>query len=213
MLGCPLILSVGTTTTKAIPARFSRRSPLPEDPIRLYLREIGKIYLLTANDEKHLARQIEEGNHLRAIEDAYFVTYNRPPSAARVVVSLLEQWTGLLLVYDAAKSFLDDYDKLTSKVAPVYDTNGVEIPVPAPRWRVAGMPKLKHMKSSEVLTDSQYRGLIDAEMDQNFRSYVAAKLKKTEEEAQYPDRPALDRDPYHHPRPRRPDGRRGGERG
>src|ERR1035437_4498708 len=104
-----------------------------EDPVRMYLREIGKVYLLTANDEKHLSRQLEEGDHLRAIEEAYVTAYNPPPSAARVGVSLLEQWTGLLPVYKAAKSFLDDYDKLTSKVVPVYDENGVEIPVRAPR--------------------------------------------------------------------------------
>ena len=164
-------------------ALLTAESESIEDPVRMYLREIGKVYLLTAADEKHLSRQLEEGDHLRAIEEAYVAAYNHPPSAARVAVSLLEQWTGLLPVYKAAKSFLDDYDKLISKAAPVYDENGVEIPVPAPRWRVAGTPKLKHLKSSEVLADSQYRGLLDAEMDQNFRPYVAAKLKKTEQEA------------------------------
>jgi RNA polymerase primary sigma factor len=154
-----------------------------DDPVRMYLREIGKVYLLTADDEKHLARQMEEGNHLRAIEEGYVAAYGHPPSAARVAVSLLEQWTGLLPVYKAAKSFLDEYDKLTSKIAPVLDENGVEIPVRPPRWRQSGTPKLKNLKFSEVLADSQYRGLVDAEMDPNFKPYVAAKLKRTEEEA------------------------------
>jgi len=154
-----------------------------DDPVRMYLREIGKVYLLTADDEKHLARQMEEGNHLRAIEEAYVAAYGHPPSTARVAVSLLEQWTGLFPVFKAAKAFLDDYDKLTAKTAPVYDENGVEIPQRAPRWRQANTPKLKNLKLSEILADSQYRGLIDAEMDPHFKPYVAAKLKKTEEEA------------------------------
>ena len=42
-----------------------------DDPVRMYLREIGKVYLLTADDEKHLARQMEEGLHLEAIEQEY----------------------------------------------------------------------------------------------------------------------------------------------
>src|SRR5687768_16998715 len=46
-----------------------------DDPVRMYLREIGKVYLLTADDEKHLARQMEEGNHLRAIEERYVAAY------------------------------------------------------------------------------------------------------------------------------------------
>jgi len=38
-----------------------------DDPVRMYLREIGKVFLLSAADEKHLARQMEEGQHIEAI--------------------------------------------------------------------------------------------------------------------------------------------------
>lgn len=57
-----------------------------DDPVRMYLREIGKVYLLTADDEKHLARQMEEGLHIQAIEEAYVAAYGHPPSAARIAV-------------------------------------------------------------------------------------------------------------------------------
>ena len=67
-----------------------------DDPVRMYLREIGKVYLLTADDEKHLARQMEEGLHIEAIEQEYVTNYGHPPSAARVAVRLLEQWGALL---------------------------------------------------------------------------------------------------------------------
>src|SRR3954447_19196628 len=32
-----------------------------DDPVRMYLREISKVFLLSAADEKRLARQMEEG--------------------------------------------------------------------------------------------------------------------------------------------------------
>jgi RNA polymerase primary sigma factor len=151
-----------------------------DDPVRMYLREIGKVYLLTADDEKHLARQMEEGIHLRQIEEAYVASYGHPPSAARVAVSLLEQWTGVLTVYKSAKSFIDEYEKVVAKKAPTYDENGVEIPVRAPRWRDQAAPKVKPLGFSETLGDPQYRGLVDGEMDLDFRKYANAKLKRQE---------------------------------
>jgi RNA polymerase primary sigma factor len=152
-----------------------------DDPVRMYLREIGKVYLLTADDEKHLARQMEEGLHLEAIEEAYVSTYGHPPSAARVAVSLLEQWEGLLPVYKQAKAFLDDYEKIVASLPEKLDENGVSLRR-VPRWRTADSRKLKSVKYSEVIGDSQFRGLVDGEMDQDFRTWGSGKLKITEEE-------------------------------
>src|SRR3970040_506973 len=153
-----------------------------DDPVRMYLREIGKVYLLTADDEKHLARQMEEGNHLRSIEEAYVATFGHPPSAARVAVSLLEPWGGLLPIYQQAQTFIDDYDKLAAKLAPQVDENGNPVPARTPRWRNPEGPKLKNMSFSQTICDSQFRGLIDGEMDLNFRAHAVTRLKKEEEE-------------------------------
>ena len=151
-----------------------------DDPVRMYLREIGKVYLLTADDEKHLARQMEEGLHIRAIEEAYVAAYGHPPSAARVAVSLLEQWTGVLPNHKAAKGFIDEYEKVVAKKAPVYDENGQEIPPRVPRWRDQAAPKLKNLGFSEAIGDTQYRGLIDGEMNLDYRKYANAKMKRQE---------------------------------
>ncbi len=155
-----------------------------DDPVRMYLREIGKVYLLTADDEKHLARQMEEGNHLREIEETYVAAYGHPPSAARVAVELLDQWGELLPVYKAARMFIDDYEKLTSRIAPQLDENGNEIPIRVPRWRDPSGPKLKGLGFADTLANPQFRGLIDGEMDLNFREYCTSKIKpqRTEEE-------------------------------
>ena len=156
-------------------------SEMPDDPVRMYLREIGKIFLLTADDEKRLARQVEERNHVGAIEEAYFAAFGHQPSEARVTISLLEQWAGLFPVFKAAKSFIDDYERIAARFVPVLDEAGVVIPVRPPRWRTPDAPKLKNMKLSEVIANGQFRGLIDGEMDLNFRQYAAGKLKASEE--------------------------------
>jgi RNA polymerase primary sigma factor len=148
-----------------------------DDPVRMYLREIGKVYLLTAEDEKHLARQMEEGNHLRAIEEAYVAAYGHPPSAARVAVSLLEQWGRLLPVYKAAKSYIDDYEKIQAKQPQPEDGQPR-----APRWRDPSARKLKNAGLAETIADSQFRGLIDGELDAGFAAYAAGKIKRSDEE-------------------------------
>ena len=40
-----------------------------DDPVRMYLREIGRVDLLTSADERRLARELEGLNHLTALEE------------------------------------------------------------------------------------------------------------------------------------------------
>jgi RNA polymerase primary sigma factor len=122
-----------------------------DDPVRMYLREIGKVYLLTADDEKHLARQMEEGNHLKHIKESYVQAYGHPPSAARVAVTLLEQWAALLPVYKAAKTFIDDYEKLAARRPLAEDDDGSD---KTPKWRNPDAPRLKNQSLSEVIANS-----------------------------------------------------------
>src|SRR5438876_604017 len=44
-----------------------------DDPVRMYLREIGRVYLLTAADEKRLARQMEESKYLKLLDNQWNV--------------------------------------------------------------------------------------------------------------------------------------------
>lgn len=64
-----------------------------DDPVRMYLREIGKVSLLTADKEKDLASKIEKGKYLKKIrEESYFQKYDRPLSSwVDVVVFLLDR--------------------------------------------------------------------------------------------------------------------------
>ncbi len=60
-----------------------------DDPVRMYLREIGKVRLLTAADEKILARLMEEGDRIQRIENAFFETTGRRARGVDVLTGLL----------------------------------------------------------------------------------------------------------------------------
>ena len=62
-----------------------------DDPVRMYLREIGKVYLLSGADEKRLARQMEEGKHIQAIEQEWVDERGEPPMGAQILFTLLDQ--------------------------------------------------------------------------------------------------------------------------
>ena len=62
-----------------------------DDPVRMYLREIGKVYLLSAQDEKRLARQMEEGKHIQRIEKRWLDQHGRPAAGAEVMLTLLDE--------------------------------------------------------------------------------------------------------------------------
>lgn len=53
-----------------------------DDPVRVYLHEIGKVHLLTAQDERNLAKKIEVAKRLREIRHDYLRKHgesHRPP--------------------------------------------------------------------------------------------------------------------------------------
>jgi RNA polymerase primary sigma factor len=62
-----------------------------DDPVRMYLREIGRVSLLTAQDERVLARKMEATRHLRKLEKIFQEANNRQPDAWEIVVMMLQQ--------------------------------------------------------------------------------------------------------------------------
>jgi RNA polymerase primary sigma factor len=61
-----------------------------DDSVRLYLREIGRVRLLTAADERRLGRQIEEGRYLELLERSRNEALSGPLHD-RLMVILTEQ--------------------------------------------------------------------------------------------------------------------------
>jgi RNA polymerase primary sigma factor len=62
-----------------------------DDPVRMYLREIGRVSLLKAADERHLARQMEASKHIERLEEELTSPEGRPPRAWQVVNQLLSR--------------------------------------------------------------------------------------------------------------------------
>jgi len=64
---------------------------ITDDPIRIYLHEIGRVHLLTAENEKALARKTELGKRIRELRQQYTKRYGRAPSAAEIVLTILKE--------------------------------------------------------------------------------------------------------------------------
>jgi RNA polymerase primary sigma factor len=60
-----------------------------KDPVKIYLEEIGRISLLSAEDEIYLARQIEAGRYIGNLIKDWSNQYGQDPTAAEVIWCLL----------------------------------------------------------------------------------------------------------------------------
>ncbi len=62
-----------------------------DDPVHMYLHEIGKVRLLTADEEKALARKMEKGKHINEIKQDYIQKYGRVLSATEIILTILKE--------------------------------------------------------------------------------------------------------------------------
>ena len=63
-----------------------------DDPVRMYLREIGRVRLLTSKDERVLARKLEGQKHLAALEKELTEQEGRPPRPWECTAALLRRF-------------------------------------------------------------------------------------------------------------------------
>ena len=71
------------------PTEEMEGSELIDDPVRMYLREIGRVTLLKAADERRLAQQLHSGKHVDKLEKELLDATERPVQAADAVRKLL----------------------------------------------------------------------------------------------------------------------------
>jgi len=64
---------------------------ITDDPVRIYLHEIGRVRLLTAENEKALAKNVELGKCIIEIRQQHTKRFGRAPSAAEVVLTILKE--------------------------------------------------------------------------------------------------------------------------
>src|SRR5829696_8706432 len=98
----------------------------------MYLREIGKVFLLSADDEKRLARQMEEGKHVERLEHAFLTLTGRRPDAAEIARMLFEELHELAPVLHIAHA----YNQVKKVAEPLIRERYDPIPAEARKpWR------------------------------------------------------------------------------
>lgn len=65
-------------------------SEMIDDPVRMYLREIGRVSLLKAAEERVLARSMEGAKHIEQLREELTSPEGRPPRAWHIVLQLLK---------------------------------------------------------------------------------------------------------------------------
>jgi RNA polymerase primary sigma factor len=73
-----------------LPAEEIAEQDITDDPVRIYLHEIGRVHLLTAQDEKSLAKHMEEGKYVNIIKQEYTRKNGRQPSATDILLAILQ---------------------------------------------------------------------------------------------------------------------------
>jgi len=74
-----------------VPLQSATEQEVADDPVRTYLHEIGRVYLLTAAEEKQLAKKMKQGKHLADIKEAWDKEYGRQPSGSDIVITMLRE--------------------------------------------------------------------------------------------------------------------------
>ncbi|HJX12470.1 MAG TPA: RNA polymerase sigma factor RpoD [Dehalococcoidales bacterium] len=85
-----------------MPSEEIAQQDITDDPVRIYLHEIGRVQLLTASDEKKLARTMEEGKYISDIKQEYSLQYGRQPAATDIIMAIIRnlgQAAGLVSLF------------------------------------------------------------------------------------------------------------------
>lgn len=137
-----------------------------EDSVRAYLREIGRVDLLTKADEQRLGAEMEARDYLKRIEEQYRESYGRNPTAAELAVLLLERLASSWQVLAAAAAVArGDNEELA---------------------RLRRRRKVKAGQSLlEMASDPAVRPIIDGEFKPDFVKTLESALGLGTEEAQH----------------------------
>ncbi len=74
-----------------VPLEQMGEQEVVDDPVRIYLHEIGRVPLLTAEDEQVLSRKIAEAKRISEIKQGLQQRYGREPSASEIVLAMLTE--------------------------------------------------------------------------------------------------------------------------
>ncbi|MCL0063954.1 RNA polymerase sigma factor RpoD [Dehalococcoidia bacterium] len=78
-----------------------------DDPVRMYLREMGQVPLLNASEEKRLGRKMDESRHLEEIGESWRKRHGVPPSSVDLAMDILQELAQALPFLDILTEKLD----------------------------------------------------------------------------------------------------------
>ena len=88
-----------------------------DDPVRMYLREIGRVRLLTSADERKLARQLEGGKHLQGVKSELLEELGEEPRPWQITFRLIQRLIEAEPLINAiAQDFRGRYDDALSQL-------------------------------------------------------------------------------------------------
>ena len=97
-----------------------------DDPVRMYLREIGRVRLLTSADERKLARQLEGGKHLQGVRAELSEELAQDAKAWQITGKLLDRISGAeSLITAMARDFQQRHDAALSELLELPELQAV----------------------------------------------------------------------------------------
>jgi RNA polymerase primary sigma factor len=93
---------------------------ITDDPVRIYLHEIGRVQLLTADNENVLAKQMEEGKLINDIKQEYLQQHGRQPSSTDIVIIMIKILAEMQSFIDLIRKHFD-LKKTDNFITSIYD--------------------------------------------------------------------------------------------
>ena len=112
-----------------------------DDPVRMYLREIGRVALLTGEREIELARAMEQGEYLRLLKARLRAETGAAPEADAIAFAVFRAfragWTHVVgLLSEAGERDLDDTGACLDRVLPITTFPEAAIAAAAARFEI-----------------------------------------------------------------------------